>query len=234
MCGRYVLTEDDAARLEADLRAIWHGAPARGSYNLAPTQHAPVLKLMDGVRVLENHRWGLIPPWASDAAIGARTINARSETVASKPTFRSAFRERRCLVPASGYYDWQATPTGKQPHYVSSPSGALLTFAGLWEEWSPAPDTEPVFTFTILTTAATGSLRALHERTPVLLESADRDLWLDPETPAAELQARLRPAPEGTLRFYPVHPRVGSPRNNDPDCIAEVRGPSPGHFSGVP
>src|SRR5690606_20068265 len=154
MCGRYVLVAETAESLETGLRARWRGAPARASYNIAPTQHAPVLRLEDGERVLENFRWGLIPFWARDASIGARTINARAETVASKPAFRVAFRERRCLVPASGYYEWKATADGKQPYWISPPDGALLTFAGLWEVWRPAPDAEPVHTFTILTTGA--------------------------------------------------------------------------------
>jgi putative SOS response-associated peptidase YedK len=225
MCGRYVITEESAAQLDTGLGARWRGAPALPSYNIAPTQHAPVLHLHEGERFLEMYRWGLIRHWARDASIGARTINARAETVASKPSFRTAFRERRCLVPASGYYEWQATPEGKQPHFIAPADGAVLTFAGLWEEWRPAQDAEPVHTFTILTTAATGALRSLHERMPVVLEGDDRALWLDPRTSVAELRERLRPAHEEMLRHYPVHRRVGSPRSNDPGCIVPLSAP---------
>jgi putative SOS response-associated peptidase YedK len=117
MCGRYTITENAAAQLDSWLGATWIGAHAQTSYNIAPTQHAPVCRLDGGGRrVLEMYRWGLIPFWAKDAGIGARTINARSETAATKPSFRAAFRERRCLVPASGYYEWTEGPHGKQPH----------------------------------------------------------------------------------------------------------------------
>jgi putative SOS response-associated peptidase YedK len=226
MCGRYVITEESAAQLDTGLGARWRGAPAPASYNIAPTQHAPVLHLHEGERILEMFRWGLIPHWAEDASIGARTINARAETVASKPSFRTAFRERRCLVPASGYYEWHATPEGKQPHFITPADGAMLTFAGLWEEWHPARDVEPVYTFTILTTAATGPLRSLHERMPVVLDGHDCALWLDPGSSVTELQERLRPAHEDMLRHYPVHRRVGSPRSNDPDCIVPLSAPT--------
>jgi len=224
MCGRYTITDNAAAQIDSWLGATWRGAPARASYNLAPTQHAPICRLDEGgARVLEMLRWGLIPSWAKDASIGARTINARSETAASKPSFRAAFRARRCLVPASGYYEWTSSASGKQPHYIHPADAGLLTFAGLWERWQPDPEAEPVHSFTILTTVSNPDTRALHERMPVLLlEEAGREAWLARETPLSELEVLLCPAPDGVLRHYPVDRRVGSPAQNDPACIAPL------------
>jgi putative SOS response-associated peptidase YedK len=221
MCGRYTFTDDAAAQIDTWLGATWLGSPARASYNIAPTQHAPICRLdEDGARVLEMYRWGLIPSWAKDASIGARTINARSETAASKPSFRAAFRARRCLVPASGYYEWMQSAGGKQPHWTHPVAGGLLAFAGLWERWQPDPDAEPVHSFTILTAPSNQDTRALHERMPVLLlDETDREAWLAPGTPPDRLQALLRTAPDGVLRHHAVDPRVGSPSQNDPDCI---------------
>jgi putative SOS response-associated peptidase YedK len=214
MCGRYALPMDSET-VSLALGAEWRGAAAhRPRYNIAPTQAAPVL-LRDGDRdVLDVFRWGLIPSWAKDASIGNRMINARCETVAEKPAFRAAYRARRCLVPAGGFYEWQRTPTGKVPQWIHAADGAMLALAGLWERWD-TPGAEPVYSFTIVTTAANACLAPVHDRMPVVVAERDRAVWLDPATPPSGLSELLRPAPEATLTRVSVSPRVNSPRNDD-------------------
>jgi putative SOS response-associated peptidase YedK len=213
MCGRYALPMD-SERVSVTLGAGWRGFPAPGPrYNIAPTQSAPVL-LRDaaGVLALDLFRWGLIPSWARDGSIGGRMINARCETVSEKPAFRAAFRARRCLVPAGGFYEWQRTGEGKIPQWIHAADGDLLTFAGLWERWDP-PDAEPVFSFTILTTTANPFLAPVHDRMPVLVTGSDRARWLEPGSTREELVELLRPAEDGLLSRYAVSTLVNSPRN---------------------
>lgn len=217
MCGRYGETEGAetlARRFHATLRA-----PASGPrYNIAPSQHAPVLAREGGVLLLSMYRWGLRPAWAKEKA--PEPINARSEEAAGKPYFRAAFRARRCLVPASGFYEWQKTADGKVPHWIRRADGEALTFAGLWEVWTPQ-DSEPVHSFCILTTTPNGVMSPIHDRMPVILEGDEREAWLDPAATAADLQPLMRPW-EGELRAHPVSTRVNSPRNDGPELIAPV------------
>lgn len=214
MCGRYGETEGAEAlarRFRAALRA-----PAGGPrYNIAPTQHAPVLVRDGGGLALALYRWGLRPSWARDKA--PEPINARSEDAAGKPYFRAAFRARRCLVPASGFYEWQRTADGKVPHWIHRADGEPVTFAGLWEVWTPR-DAEPVHSFCILTTGPNPAMRPIHDRMPVILEGDEREAWMDPEAPPANLQALMRPW-GGELRAHPVSTRVNSPRNEGPELI---------------
>ncbi|HEX2191133.1 MAG TPA: SOS response-associated peptidase [Longimicrobiaceae bacterium] len=217
MCGRYGETEGAetlARRFRAALRA-----PAAGPrYNIAPTQHAPVL-LRDGDGLaLALYRWGLRPAWAKDRA--PEPINARSEDAAGKPYFRAAFRARRCLVPASGFYEWQRTADGKVPHWIHRADGEPVTFAGLWEVWTPR-DAEPVHSFCILTTAPSEGMRPIHDRMPVILDEGERDAWLDPDASPADLQALMRPW-GGELRAHAVSTRVNSPRNDGPELIERL------------
>lgn len=232
MCGRFGQTAT-SAELAAAFEAAWrHEAPAElPRFNIAPTDHAAVLRLKDGVRVLDVYRWGLIPSWAKDASIGARMINARAESVVGKPAFRAAFERRRCLVPASGFYEWQKTAAGKVPQWIYPADGAPLTFAGLWEFWKPVEDAEPVLTFTILTTTPSADVVAVHDRMPVIVAPADRDAWLGRETPADELAALLRPAPDGSLRMHAVSTAVNRATNEGPELIEPVE-PEPDLFPG--
>ncbi len=222
MCGRYSLTTaPEALRRLFDFDTTPNLAPR---YNIAPTQSAPVVRnAANGGRELTMPRWGLIPSWAKDASIGAKTINARSETVAEKPSFRSAFRHRRCLVPADGFYEWRREGEIKQPFRIGMLDGAAFAFAGLWESWSGADDGEALESFTILTAEANRKLRPIHARMPVILAPEAYDAWLDasPET-VDRARALLRPFPEHPMAFYRVSTRVNSPRNDDPDCLKPI------------
>ncbi len=194
-------------------------------YNIAPSQEAPVVRAdAAGGRVLAPMRWGLIPSWAKEAKIGYRMINARAETVAEKPAFRSALRHRRCLVPADGFYEWRKLGTVKQPYRITRADGAPFAFAGLWERWR-APDGGLIDSFTIITTAANELLRPIHDRMPVILDPADHGPWLDTDGVApAEAARRLVACADAKLAAVAVSTRVNSPKNDDPACIAPPDG----------
>ena len=218
MCGRFGVPFRSEDLADA-LGAPWHGEPLSGPrYNVAPTQHAPVLLNDDAGRRLEMLRWGLIPSWAKDPAIGNKMINARAETVAEKPSYRTAFRKRRCLVPVGGFFEWKREGKTKVPHWIHPASSGVVTLAGLWERWYPE-GAEPVTTFTILTTSANAFVSSLHDRMPVIVDDADRDAWLDPAADPAALATLLRPCAEDRLAAYPVSTRVNSPTNDDETLI---------------
>jgi putative SOS response-associated peptidase YedK len=228
MCGRYAFfTPIEAVTRLFGVSEV-HAHEIAPRYNIAPTQDVPIIRvsafLDDGearppVRELALARWGLVPFWAKDLAIGNRMINARGETVAQKPAFRAAFRKRRCLVPADGFFEWQRTASGKQPWYIHAANGAPLALAGLWELWDPPEGGVPVASCTIITTQANEFMRPLHDRMPVVLDAAGREAWLGVATDAAELQALLAPAPEEALEAWPVSRRVNSPFNEDPSLV---------------
>jgi len=217
MCGRYNLfspMEAVAAQFAAEVRT---GAFAP-RYNLAPTAVVPVVCATREGRVITLHVWGLVPSWSKDPAVGARLANARAETVADKPSFRAPFRRNRCIIPADGFYEWQARPgLPKQPFCIRAAGGALLGFAGLRDEWE-GPD-GALATCAIITTSANGLMAPIHERMPVVLAPADYGAWLDPAAPPDRLQALLRPCPEGFLRAYPVGRAVGNARNEGPELM---------------
>ena len=216
MCGRYTLaspTERLAEEFGVDAASI-ELAP---NYNVAPTQGVAAVLEEGGQRRLEVLRWGLIPPWADDPGIGSRMINARSETAPGKPSFRRAFRERRCLIPADGFYEWQRTNGAKQPYYIHMEDGRPFAFAGLWESWSKGEG--EIRTCTILTTGANALVGEVHDRMPVILAHDAYDVWLDPASERDELTGLLAPYPEDEMEAYPVSRFVNSPSNNDPRCI---------------
>ncbi|HJO70052.1 MAG TPA: SOS response-associated peptidase [Rhodospirillales bacterium] len=217
MCGRFSLTAswDEIRRYYDLIDAPMNLAPR---YNVAPTQTVPVVR-RTSARECEAvmMRWGLIPSWAKDARLGARMINARAETVAEKPAFRGAFRSRRCLVPADGFYEWQARTKGKQPYRIARPDGGLFSFAGLWERWEKAPDGAPVESFTFLTTTATPELHPIHPRMPVILKSSDHAAWLDGEVAGAHPVGGG--AGDETLVAIPIGTRINDVRNDDDACI---------------
>ena len=226
MCGRFSL---NAA--EAELRRLfgYDGPPLNLAprYNIAPTQTSPVVAVgREGTRKMVMMRWGLIPPWSKDMTGGAKLINARSDGVADKPSFRTAFAKRRCLVPADGFYEWQALPGGrKQPYRIHRPDGQPFAFAGLWEQWR-GPD-GPVLSFTIVTTEANDRLKPIHGRMPVVLAAEDFAIWLDGATTAQAAHALLRPCPDDWLVAEPVGTRVNNVKNDDPGCYDPPEAPVP-------
>jgi putative SOS response-associated peptidase YedK len=220
MCGRFG-QKASSAELAAAFEAAWRcEEPQLPRFNIAPTQHVPILLCHDGERVLDVFRWGLIPSWAKDASIGNKMINARAESVLeNKPAYRAAFQRRRCLVPASGFYEWRKVGKVKVPQWIHSVDGAPLTFAGLWEIWRPQKDAEPVLTFTIVTTTPSRDVADIHDRMPVIVAPGDRDAWLDAGTPADDLVALMRPAPDGLLRSHAVSTAVNRPVVDGPELI---------------
>ena len=225
MCGRFVSDLDPAT-----IAALFDVAPplpnAAPTWNMAPTMQAPVVRRhpASGERRLDLLRWGLLPHFTKDLKAARRPINARAETVRSLGLFRSAFAQRRCLVPASAFYEWRAEADGKQPFAVARADGAPMALAGLWESWT-APGGEVLRSFAIVTTTANAEMSALHERMPVILERDAWAQWLDGAGDAAAVL--MRPAPDGTLRSWPVSRRVNSVRNDGPDLVSPFALPDP-------
>lgn len=222
MCGRFTLTRS-AAEIAAHfgLGPLPELAPR---FNVAPTQQAPIVRVRSsGERVLERRRWGLVPPWAKDVAVGARMINARVESVAERPAFRDALRRRRCLVPADGFYEWQGRAGRRRPHHLALPEGGLFAIAGLYERWL-GPGGEAVDSFALLTRPAQGAVAALHDRMPLIVDTAGYAAWLDREaTEPAPLLAGLPEVLGTRLVARPVDTRVNDVRNDDPACLAPPR-----------
>ncbi len=219
MCGRFSLAVNPEQIRSA---YPWLTIPdqIQPRYNIAPTQPIAVVP-NDGQNKLDFFVWGLIPGWAKDPAIGSRLINARAETLQEKPAFRTAFRRRRCLVLADGFYEWQTIPgrRGKLPMYIQMTSGKPFAFAGLWENWH-SPDGSQVLSATIITTNPNGLMETIHNRMPVILPEQAYQEWLEPdEVDPNKLQALLQPYPESEMRAFPVSTRVNSPDNESPECI---------------
>ena len=224
MCGRFSLT----ANLTAVAQRFGVPRPTAESavwtphYNIAPTKTVVVVG-DDGTCYLAQMRWGLIPSWAKDPAIGNRMINARAETLAVKPTFRVALHKRRCLVVADGFYEWQKQGRGKQPFYIALKSQEPFGFAGLWETWT-ARDGEAIRTCTIITTEANELLKPIHDRMPVILTREAEAVWLDPTTEdPARLLPFLKPYAVQDMVAYPVSPRVNNPSHDSPECTVPLR-----------
>jgi putative SOS response-associated peptidase YedK len=222
MCGRFTLTDPDAdLAVQFNLPEIPDMQPR---YNIAPTQPVAAVRLSPPRpnREMVLLHWGLIPFWAKDLSMGARMINARSETVAEKPAFRSAFRRRRCLIVADGFYEWQKQNGAKQPFYIRLRTSRPFAFAGLWEHWEGA-DASVIESCTLLTTQPNDLLQPIHNRMPVILHPEDYDLWLDPKIQEADrLQPLLRPYSTDKMAAYPVSRWVNSPGNDDPRCIEPI------------
>jgi putative SOS response-associated peptidase YedK len=231
MCGRYTLSREVDALL--DRFGVEHLSFAadewRPSYNIAPTRLVPVVRQGDAGAEMILARWGLVPRWSSQPKTRYSTINARAETVASKPTYREAFRRRRCLVLADGFYEWQRAGPTKVPHYIRMPDRSPFAFAGLWEHWDREP---PVFdSCAIVVTEANAAMRPVHDRMPVILSPAQYGTWLDrSNTDVASLERLLQPF-TGALDIYPVAARVNSPRNDDASLIARSQQAGGGHSS---
>ncbi len=217
MCGRFTMAAPNEQIAELfDLPEVPALAPR---FNIAPTQDvAAVRGAPGGSRALAMLHWGLIPSWAKERAVGARMINARAETVAEKPSFRSALKSRRCLIVADGFYEWQKLAARKQPYFISLRDGRPFGFAGLWERWAGAGG-EPVESCTILTTAANETVAPIHDRMPVILDRGDHALWLDSDvTDPERVLHLLRPQPPEAVRVFPVGLLVNNPANDLPAC----------------
>ena len=221
MCGRFTLTTNlgAIAKRFGVARFLEEVGPR---YNIAPTQTVIVVS-DDGARQLTEMRWGLIPSWAKDPAIGNRMINARAETIATKPSFRSALRKRRCLIPADGFYEWTPAGRTKQPVHIALKNREPFGFAGLWESWTSL-DGEEIKTCTIITTEANELLKPIHDRMPVILNREAEAVWLDPtiQQPATLLPL-LTPYPAEEMEVYTVSTKVNNPTNDGPECIVPLR-----------
>ena len=218
MCGRFALYAPHSKIHEffdADVGAL-EFAPR---YNIAPMQVAPIIRQRpSGERVVHLLRWGLIPSWSKDESIATKLINARGETVAEKPSFRAAYKSRRCVVPASAFYEWQKTQGGKQPYLIHPVGGELFGFAGLWERWT-RQDAEPLDTFTVITTDANETMRPVHDRMPVILAQEDFAVWMAKDSEPGLLQSLLRPCPSERIRMHPVSTTVGNVANDSAALI---------------
>jgi putative SOS response-associated peptidase YedK len=213
------------------------------SWNVAPTQNAPLVRERPaaqgcaGGREAVLARWGLVPAWAKDGSIGGPMINARSETAAAKPAFRAAMGSRRCIVPVSGFYEWQRDAAGpKRPWYIYRADGQIMLLAGLWERWNGgagSPLASPLETFAILTTSANTAVARIHDRMPVVLEPEQVSVWLGPDARAEDLNRLLAPAADGILAMHRVGTGVNRPVRNDPGLIEPVEDEPPGGLFGA-
>jgi putative SOS response-associated peptidase YedK len=224
MCGRFSLTIDDQEQLakllgaDADVFLQEHYRPR---YNIAPTDDHWLLRVKQERRELLPAKWGLVNNWAKDAKKAFRQINARAESIDTRSAFREAFKARRCVVPADGYYEWTGPKDNRQPHWFHRPDGDIFLMAGLYESWFPAPD-QPRRTFTIITTSANDLSTPIHDRMPVVLPNEDAvDAWLYGETDAAQLKQLLAPVANDYLTVRRVSQRVNSVKNDDPDVLLE-------------
>lgn len=219
MCGRYALSETPIRFAEHfKLKFVVELSP---SWNIAPGKPINVITAENGGNICHAYRWGLIPAWAKDASIGYKLTNARGETVAEKPSFRNAFKHHRCLIPASGFYEWSTQGKIKQPWYISQQSGEPLAFAGLWENWR-APDGQIIQTCCIITTGANALMAPIHDRMPVILDRTDWTSWLDPANrhPDGLLQF-IRPYVHETLQAWPVTRELNKVGQRDDAGLAD-------------
>jgi putative SOS response-associated peptidase YedK len=221
MCGRFSRTYT-----YEDLREYFRlaeGFHLEPRYNIAPSQEVAAVRVEEDKRRLVLLRWGLIPFWADDPKIGYKMINARSETAHKTPAFRAAFRGRRCIITASGFFEWDHRAGDRQPYYIHRIDGKPMAFAGLWEHWENKEGNAVIESCAILTTDAGEPVMKLHDRMPVILEPEFFDLWLDPEEHRVErLRELLQPAGPGVLSMYPVSKLVNKASNEEEKCIEQV------------
>jgi len=221
MCGRFTTTID-LEEIKRVFKLSDASSAYQPSYNTAPGQDIPII-VEDHNRRLILSRWGLVPSWAKEPSIGNKLINARAESLHEKPSFRQAFRYRRCIIPADSFYEWDKRGKEKKPYRCLPKDKSILALAGLWEIWSPSPELR-LHSCTIITVPANSLLEPLHDRMPAILEPEELDLWLDPalQNPY-QLATLLKPYPADLLEIYPVSTLVNSPRNNTPQVIEPLR-----------
>ncbi len=218
MCGRFALKAPPRSIQEHF--HIPETVVLSPRYNIAPSQEVAVVRHLQGnnSRQLDMLRWGLIPDWAKDMKIGYKMINGRAETLAQKPSFRVAFKKRRCLIAADGFYEWQHKGKARQPFFVQLKTGVVFGFAGLWESWR-SPDGSTVESCTIITTSPNKLLREIHDRMPVIIPPEHYETWLQSTTREQTLQELLAPYPAEKMETYRVSSEVNNPKNDTPECI---------------
>jgi len=221
MCGRYTLTKPRKS-IESHFQAQVPKGGHRERYNIAPTQTLPVVVASNDERKMEAMRWGLVPSWTKDLKTQSPLINARAETIQEKPSFRSSFKTKRCLVPADGFYEWVKKDSGKVPYWIHLADEELFAFAGIWAEWGK--DDERLHSFSIITTEANSALRSLHHRMPVILDPDGYGPWLDASATPEDTAALLKSYSSELMAYHEVSLRVNSPRNDDPECLAPASG----------
>ena len=222
MCGRYASAEDPNSLIEFFEAVDATEAPLPDNYNVAPTQPVYVVDEVSGPRQLRVVNWGLVPSWAKDASLAGKLINARAETVAEKPSFRGPFAKTRCLVPATGWYEWKtvdAEPKVKRPFYLTRVDGAPVAMAGLLEAWKHPDTGQWLRTVAVITTENCVELAPIHDRMPVILERAEWSQWLDPNAGELDLLSLLNPTEPGTVQAWEVSQAVNSIRNGGPELI---------------
>ncbi len=221
MCGRFT-SKGKAEDIKKEFKVgRLNKVTFEPRYNIAPTQMIPAVLESDGERIVNNLRWGLIPGWAKDESTGNKMINARAETLAEKPSFRNAFKSRRCIIPTSGFYEWaKKGANAKQPFYFYLKEKDVFGFAGLWEEWLDKSSGELIETCTIITTEATEVVEPVHDRMPVILKAENYDLWLDEkEKDTDRLQDLLVPFPASEMASHAVSRAVNNPGYDSPELI---------------
>ena len=218
MCGRFTLHTPESRIREAFHLEQTAPLGLRSRYNIAPSQQVPIIRDADTSREMVMAKWGLVPHWSKEAKTMYSTINARIESVAEKPAYRTPFKHRRCLIPADGFYEWKVVDGRKAPHHIRMRDGDVFALAGLWDRWED--DGESLESCSILVMPANDVMKSLHERMPVIIAPAHHDLWLDPRvTDKAEIMGYLNSAPSTSLVTYPVSTWVNSPKHDDDRCL---------------
>jgi putative SOS response-associated peptidase YedK len=222
MCGRFTLHTPESRLREVFNLETSRPLGLKPRYNIAPSQQVPIIRDTESAREMKMARWGLIPHWSKEPKTKYSTINARIETVAEKPTYRTSFKHRRCLIPADGFYEWKPINGRKIPHHIRMRDGGVFAMAGLWDHWQG--EGEDLESCTIIVMPANAVITPLHERMPAIIAPAQYDLWLDPRVAdKTEIMGYLHSAPSSELVTYPISPWVNSPQHDDDRCIQPSR-----------
>lgn len=220
MCGRFT-QKNKKEMVEKEFAVnIGNDQLFKTSYNIAPTQIIGAIRVIEGIREYADLKWGLIPSWSKDDSFASKLINARAETLSEKASFRDAYKKRRCLIPASGFYEWEKTADGKQPHYFYLKDKDIFGFGGLWEEWTDKETGEQIETCTIITTNANELLNTIHDRMPVIIKPENYEQWLNADK--TEVHELLKPFDAKRMDSHTVSKTVNSPSNNSTDLINKV------------
>ena len=218
MCGRFTLQTPESKIREAFNLPIGDKLGLSPRYNIAPSQDIPIIRGTENGPELAMAHWGLVPHWSKEPTTKYSTINARIETVAEKPTYRTSFKSRRCLIPADGFYEWKVINGHKIPYYIHMQKGGVFAFAGIWDRWEAEGKT--LDSFSIIVMPANEVMKPIHERMPAIIAPSHYDLWLDQRmTEKDEIMGYLNSAPSSSLKFYPISPWVNSPQHDDERCI---------------